>query len=163
MATVSDRGSETILLVEDEDEVRAVLHQILVGKGYRVLQAASGEEALAISRLHRGPIHLLLTDVTMPEMKGPELAARLRAERPQTRVVFMSGYNDELLSGRRGRPALPPEAVLRRRRWARPCAPSSTPPRSCAPPADQGSQSGARASACLEARQWQRQTEHRLR
>ncbi|HEY0515093.1 MAG TPA: ATP-binding protein [Thermoanaerobaculia bacterium] len=94
----SDRGSETILLVEDEDEVRTVLHQILVGRGYRVLQAGSGEEGLVISRLHRGPVHLLLTDVTMPEMKGPELAQRLRAERPQTRVVFMSGYNDELLS-----------------------------------------------------------------
>jgi two-component system cell cycle sensor histidine kinase/response regulator CckA len=96
--SISDRGSETILLVEDEEEVRAVLHQILVGRGYRVLQAGSGEEALVISRLHRGAVHLLLTDVTMPEMKGPELAQRLRAERPQTPVVFMSGYNDELLS-----------------------------------------------------------------
>jgi len=94
----SDRGSETILLVEDEEEVRAVLHQILARKGYRVLQAGSGEEALVISRLHRGAVHLLLTDVTMPEMKGPELAQRLRAERPATRVVFMSGYNDERLS-----------------------------------------------------------------
>ena len=96
--TGSDRGSETILLVEDEDEVRAVLHQILVSRGYRVLQAGSGEEALVISRLHRGPVHLLLTDVTMPEMKGPELAQRLRAERPATRILFMSGYNDEQLS-----------------------------------------------------------------
>jgi CheY-like chemotaxis protein len=99
---ISDRGSETILLVEDEDEVRAVLHQILVSRGYRVLQAGSGEEALVISRLHRGAIQLLLTDVTMPEMKGPELAQRLRAERPQTRIVFMSGYNDELLSDGEG-------------------------------------------------------------
>jgi signal transduction histidine kinase/CheY-like chemotaxis protein len=97
-AGTSDRGSETILLVEDEEEVRAVLHQILVNRGYRVLQAASGEEALVISRLHRGSVHLLLTDVTMPEMKGTELAQRLRAERPLTRIVFMSGYNDELLS-----------------------------------------------------------------
>jgi two-component system cell cycle sensor histidine kinase/response regulator CckA len=97
VAGSSDRGSETILLVEDEDEVRTVLNQILVSKGYRVLQASSGEEALILSRLHRGAVHLLLTDVTMPEMKGPELAQRLRAERPQTRVVFMSGYNDEQL------------------------------------------------------------------
>jgi len=95
---LSDRGSETILLVEDEEEVRAVLYQILIRKGYRVLQAGSGEEALVISRLHRGAVHLLLTDVTMPEMKGPELAKRLRLERPATRVVFMSGYNDERLS-----------------------------------------------------------------
>jgi signal transduction histidine kinase len=105
MAGSSDRGSETILLVEDEDEVRTVLNQILVSKGYRVLQASSGEEALILSRLHRGAVHLLLTDVTMPEMKGPELAQRLRAERPQTRVVFMSGYNDEQLSD--GGPASP--------------------------------------------------------
>lgn len=97
-AGISDRGSETILLVEDEDEVRTVLHQILVSKGYRVLQAGSGEEALVISRLHRGTVHLLLTDVTMPEMKGPELAQRLRNERPSVRVLFMSGYNDERLS-----------------------------------------------------------------
>ncbi len=97
-ASASDRGSETILLVEDEEEVRAVLHQILVSRGYRVLQAGSGEEALVISRLHRGSIQLLLTDVTMPEMKGSELARRLRAERPMTRVVFISGYNEELLS-----------------------------------------------------------------
>jgi CheY-like chemotaxis protein len=91
-------GSETILLVEDEDEVRRVLNQILVSKGYRVLQAGSGEEALVISRLHRGTIDLLLTDVTMPQMKGPELAARLLAERRGARVIYMSGYNEELLS-----------------------------------------------------------------
>ena len=95
----ADTGSETVLLVEDEDEVRKVLHQILIGKGYRVFQAGSGEEALAISRLHRGTVHLLLTDVTMPRMKGTELANRLLAERPQTRVIYMSGYNEERLSG----------------------------------------------------------------
>jgi len=92
-----DTGTETVLLVEDEDEVRTVLHQILTGKGYRVFQASSGAEGLAIARLARGSIHLLLTDVTMPQMKGTELAARLRAERPQTRVIFMSGYNEETL------------------------------------------------------------------
>ncbi|MEA2558707.1 MAG: two-component system, cell cycle sensor histidine kinase and response regulator CckA [Acidobacteriota bacterium] len=95
---LDDSGSETILLVEDEGEVRRVLHQILVGKGYRVIQAESGDEALAMARMFRGAIHLLLTDVTMPQMKGPELATRLVAERPQTRVLFMSGYNDESLS-----------------------------------------------------------------
>jgi PAS domain S-box-containing protein len=94
-----ETGTETILLVEDEDEVRKVLHQMLTGKGYRVFQAASGEEALAISRLHRGPLHLLLTDVTMPRMMGTELATRLLTERPQTRVIYMSGYNEESLSG----------------------------------------------------------------
>jgi two-component system, cell cycle sensor histidine kinase and response regulator CckA len=98
-SVTEDKGSETVLLVEDEDEVRKVLHQVLIGKGYRVFQAGSGEEALAISRLHRGAVHLLLTDVTMPRMKGTELATRLLAERPQTRVIFMSGYNEERLSG----------------------------------------------------------------
>ena len=93
----ADTGTETILLVEDEDDVRKVLHQILIGKGYRVIQAASGDEALAISRLHRGGIHVLLTDVTMPRMKGSELATRLLIERPQTRVIYMSGYNEEVL------------------------------------------------------------------
>jgi CheY-like chemotaxis protein len=97
VSTSPDTGTETVLLVEDEDEVRTVLHQILTGKGYRVFQASSGAEGLAIARLSRGPIHLLLTDVTMPQMKGTELAARLRAERPQTRVIFMSGYNEETL------------------------------------------------------------------
>jgi len=97
VSTSPDVGTETILLVEDEDEVRTVLHQILTGKGYRVFQASSGEEGLALARLSRGPIHLLLTDVTMPQMKGTELAARLCTDRPQTRVIFMSGYNEESL------------------------------------------------------------------
>jgi two-component system, cell cycle sensor histidine kinase and response regulator CckA len=103
---LADTGSETILLVEDEEEVRRVLNQILVSKGYRVLQAASGEEALVISRLHRGAIDLLLTDVTMPQMKGPELAVRVLAERPQTRVLYMSGYNEDLLSDGGSEPPL---------------------------------------------------------
>ena len=103
---LADTGSETILLVEDEEEVRRVLNQILVSKGYRVLQAASGEEALVISRLHRGAIDLLLTDVTMPQIKGPELAARMLAERPQIRVVYMSGYNEELLSDGESEPPI---------------------------------------------------------
>ncbi|HEX7180958.1 MAG TPA: ATP-binding protein [Thermoanaerobaculia bacterium] len=94
-----DSGTETILLVEDEDEVRKVLHQILTGKGYRVIQAGSGEEALAMTRLYRGEIHLLLSDVTMPRMRGPELASRLLGERPRTRVILMSGYNDEWMTG----------------------------------------------------------------
>jgi PAS domain S-box-containing protein len=95
---LDDTGTETILLVEDEDEVRRVLHQILVGRGYRVIQAESGDEALAMSRMFRGTIHLLLTDVTMPRMKGPELASRLVHDRPGTRVVYMSGYNDESMT-----------------------------------------------------------------
>jgi PAS domain S-box-containing protein len=98
LAGLDDTGTETILLVEDEDEVRRVLHQILTGKGYRVIQAESGDEALAMSRMFRGTIHLLLTDVTMPRMKGPELASRLVHDRPGTRVLYMSGYNDESMT-----------------------------------------------------------------
>jgi two-component system cell cycle sensor histidine kinase/response regulator CckA len=92
-------GAETILLVEDEEEARAVLRQILAGKGYRVLPAASGDEALAVAAEWREPIDLLLTDVTMPRMKGPELASRLAGSRPQMRVIYMSGYNEEPLLG----------------------------------------------------------------
>jgi len=97
-AVVSDTGSETILLVEDEDEVRAVLLQILTSKGYRVLPASSGDEALTIAVSHQGGLDLLLTDVTMPRMKGTQLADLLLAEYPNTRVVYMSGYNEEPLS-----------------------------------------------------------------
>jgi PAS domain S-box-containing protein len=99
-----DSGVETILLVEDEEEARTVLRQILAGKGYRVLPAASGDEALAVAGELRDPIDLLLTDVTMPRMKGPELATRLSASRPQMRVIYMSGYNEEPLLGGEGAP-----------------------------------------------------------
>jgi PAS domain S-box-containing protein len=92
---LADRGDETILLVEDEEEVRPVLEQILSGRGYHVLAASSGPEALRIAAGHAGLIHLLLTDVTMPRMKGTELASRLLLQRPATRVVYMSGYNEE--------------------------------------------------------------------
>jgi signal transduction histidine kinase len=95
----ADSGSETILLVEDEEEARAVLRQILLGKGYRVLSAANGDEALVVARDCQERLDLLLTDVTMPRMKGPELAARLLAERPRIRVIYMSGYNEEPLLG----------------------------------------------------------------
>jgi signal transduction histidine kinase/CheY-like chemotaxis protein len=100
----ADSGSETILLVEDEEEARTVLRQILAGKGYRVLPAASGDEALAVSGECRERIDLLLTDVTMPRMKGPELASRLAGPRPQMRVIYMSGYNEEPLLGGEGAP-----------------------------------------------------------
>jgi len=94
-----DSGSETLLLVEDEEEARAVLRQILTGKGYRVLSAASGDEALALAAETAEHLDLLVTDVTMPRMKGPELATRLLASRPGMRVIYMSGYNEEPLLG----------------------------------------------------------------
>jgi CheY-like chemotaxis protein len=90
----SVRGSGTILLVEDEDGLRGLVCGVLRERGYTVLEARHGREALALSRKHRGPIDLLLTDVIMPNMSGLELARRLAGERPPTRVLYMSGYSD---------------------------------------------------------------------
>jgi len=94
-------GTETVLLVEDEDTVRTLAREILGMNGYTVLEARHGREALLISEAHRGPIHLMLTDVVMPEMNGRELADRLHPLRPGTRVLYMSGYTDNAL-GLRG-------------------------------------------------------------
>ncbi len=88
------RGMETVLLVEDEDAVRDLARDILQARGYTVLEARHGAEALRISEQHPGPIHLMLTDVVMPEMIGRELADRLAVLRPETKVLYMSGYTD---------------------------------------------------------------------
>jgi PAS domain S-box-containing protein len=85
-------GNETILLVEDEDKVREVLRRILEARGYHVLVAASGAEATELAAHSAKPIDLLLTDLTMPGLKGTEIAARLLADRPELRVLYMSGY-----------------------------------------------------------------------
>jgi two-component system, cell cycle sensor histidine kinase and response regulator CckA len=85
-------GTETILLVEDEDAVRNLVRRVLELHGYKVLTAPSGEAALEVSRLHPGPLDLLLTDVVMPGISGPRLAERLLAERPSARIILMSGY-----------------------------------------------------------------------
>ncbi len=89
------RGVETVLLVEDEDPVREFINETLRESGYNVLMASNGEEALNVSQKYAGPIHLLLTDVVMPRMGGPELATRLKQERPDARVLLMSGYTDD--------------------------------------------------------------------
>ena len=88
-------GSETILLVEDEEAVRRLVREGLRSLGYRVLEASQGEEALSVASRHSGPIHVLLTDVVMPEMSGPELARRLSTLRADMKIMFMSGYNEE--------------------------------------------------------------------
>jgi CheY-like chemotaxis protein len=88
------RGSETILLVEDQPEVRAVARATLTRHGYTVLEASRGEEALQIVLDHHDEIHLLLTDVVMPAMSGRELARRLLRRRPHVRVLYTSGYTD---------------------------------------------------------------------
>ena len=87
-------GSETVLLVEDEENVRAATRAVLAMRGYAVLAAENAEAGLAASRAYPGPIHLLLTDVVMPGMSGPQLAEALAGERPEMRVLFMSGYTD---------------------------------------------------------------------
>jgi CheY-like chemotaxis protein len=91
------RGSETILLVEDEEVVRGLTRKILTQAGYNVLDANGGEEAIRVCRAHNGPIDLLVTDVVMPELSGKEVAERLLELRPAIRVIFMSGYTDEAI------------------------------------------------------------------
>lgn len=89
------RGTETVLLVEDNDQVRAVARRVLQGSGYVVLEARRGDEALLLAERHEGPIHLLLTDVVMPEVGGRELAQQVRARRPQIAVLYTSGYSSD--------------------------------------------------------------------
>ena len=88
------QGSETVLLVEDEEAVRELAREILVGSGYTVLEAAHGGEALLISARHTGPVHLLITDIVMPQMSGRSLADRLAPTRPEMNVLYMSGYTE---------------------------------------------------------------------
>jgi two-component system, cell cycle sensor histidine kinase and response regulator CckA len=90
-------GSETILLVEDEASLRGMIAEVLIESGYRVLQAHTAEDALQLAHQHRGPIDLLLTDVVMPGMGGAELAEALYVPRPATRVLFMSGYTEDVV------------------------------------------------------------------
>ncbi len=94
---VSPGGSETILLVEDEEAVRTIVSKILQNRGYTVLEAHHGNEALQICERHEGPIHLMVTDVVMPQVSGRELAERLTLLRPEIRVLFMSGYPDNAI------------------------------------------------------------------
>jgi two-component system, cell cycle sensor histidine kinase and response regulator CckA len=91
------RGSETVLLVEDEDQVRAVARAILARAGYRVLEAASGAKALDTCEQFGETIDLLLTDVVMPNMNGRQLAEQVSKLRPKVKVVFMSGYTDDAI------------------------------------------------------------------
>ena len=90
-------GTETIVIAEDQREVRLAASTALRRLGYTVLEASNGPEALAIVHAHEGPIHLLLTDVVMPAMSGRELAAAVKSLRPSIRVLYASGYADDAI------------------------------------------------------------------
>jgi CheY-like chemotaxis protein len=92
------RGSETILVAEDEASVRELVGETLTGSGYVVLEAGHGAEAIRCSERHAGSIDLLIADVVMPQMGGGELARRITELRPGVRVLFVSGYSKDNLS-----------------------------------------------------------------
>jgi CheY-like chemotaxis protein len=91
-------GAETILLVEDEPGVRQLVREMLHRLGYTILEAGGGPDALRIFDQHQGSIDLLLTDVIMPQMSGRELAERLRLRQPSLKVLYVSGYTDDMLA-----------------------------------------------------------------
>ena len=92
----SAKSPETVLLVEDEYQVRRLIERALQQEGYEIITASNGAEAVAIHRDREEPIHVLITDVVMPEMGGRECARQIRADRPDIRVIYMSGYSEEL-------------------------------------------------------------------
>ncbi|MBI4400631.1 MAG: response regulator [Nitrospirae bacterium] len=123
-------GSQTILIVDDDPLLRAVLRRDLQEGGYTILEAGQGKEALQVSREYAGPIHLLITDVVLPEMgklklarpqtthaemNGVELARQVAAMRPETRVIFISGHNSDIIK-RYG--ATQPESVFLQKPFA---------------------------------------------
>jgi CheY-like chemotaxis protein len=91
-------GNETILLVEDSEPLRRLTRELLTRVGYVVLEARDGVEAIKLSQGYEGEIHLLLTDIVMPKMRGPEVAMHIAEQRPHTAIVFLSGYTEEAVS-----------------------------------------------------------------
>ncbi|MEN3307744.1 MAG: hypothetical protein V7603_3946 [Micromonosporaceae bacterium] len=93
-------GAVTILVIEDEDDLRGAVRRMLSSSGYQILAANDGMEAIRIAATHPGPVDVLLSDVVMPEMSGPEVAEQIKAIRPGVRVLFMSGYDQQFLAAR---------------------------------------------------------------
>jgi DNA-binding NtrC family response regulator len=92
------KGTETILIAEDEPSLRKYISDVLKPLGYKILGAADGEEALRISADYKEDIHLLLTDFIMPGMNGRELADTMQKDRPDMKVLIMSGYTDDVIA-----------------------------------------------------------------
>ncbi len=121
-AAALPRGDETILLAEDDPAVRGIAAEVLRGRGYSVLEAPDGPSALEIARSHPGDLHLLLTDMVMPGMTGGELADAFARMRPSARVLFMSGYAEDVVASRAAAPGaeqylpkpLTPESLARK-------------------------------------------------
>jgi len=91
-------AAETLLVAEDADDLRVLLDHILRAKGYQVLLAKDGEQAVAAAASHAGPIHLMITDVIMPGLAGPQAARRIREQRPGIKVLYISGYGTEAMT-----------------------------------------------------------------
>lgn len=91
-------GTETILLVEDEEQVRRAAIEVLTVLGYQVFEASNGTQAIQLAKLYKETIHLLLTDVVMPKMNGKEMAEQIKALHPESAVLYMSGYNDDIIA-----------------------------------------------------------------
>ena len=94
-------GSATVLIVEDDPPVRKLAGRILAGHGYAVIESDDVADAIAKAASHDGPIHLVLTDVVMPGMKGPEAFAKIREHHPEAKVLYMSGYTDNMIAAPR--------------------------------------------------------------
>jgi CheY-like chemotaxis protein len=145
------RGDETVVLVEDELMVKNLVSEVLRKSGYQVMEFINGQEALARMKRHAGHIHLLVTDVVMPGMSGIELARHLALGRPEMRVLFFSGYTDDLV-GRQGvlkpgraflQKPFTPDTLLRRVRMLLD-APLGDPDGSAVPPDERPAPPGTR-------------------
>jgi CheY-like chemotaxis protein len=96
-AAIAAKGDETLLLVEDQDAVRELIEKMLIDHGYEVLAAGNGAEAVAIAGHYPGTIHLMIADVILPGMNGRALADAIRSSRPKMKVLYISGYSEEIV------------------------------------------------------------------